>query len=142
MNKKVLAAVLALGLITSAGYFGSTYVLADDTNPMHSTIVSKIAERFNLNESDVEAVFDAVRDEKQDEMKKTREEKLSQAVADGVITEEQKTLLLTKMEEHQGERQTKADEMKKWFSDNGIDQTKLSTYLRPNFKGMGRHRSV
>lgn len=138
MNKKVLAAVLAIGVIASVGYFGSSYVLADDNNPMHQTLISRIAQKFNLKAADVEAVFEAVRDEKQDEMKAKREEKLSQAVKDGVITEAQKTTLLAKMEEHMGERQQNREEMQSWFREQGIDETKLRDYLRPEGKGEGR----
>lgn len=137
MNKKTLAVVLALGVIASVGYFGVNQVSAADNNPMHQNLISKIAQKFNLKESDVEAVFDAVRDEKRDEMKKSREEKLTQAVKDGVITEAQKTLLLSKFDEHLEERGEKREEMQKWFSDNGIDQTKLRDYLRPIGRGRG-----
>lgn len=142
MNKKVLAAVLALGIIASVGYFGNSYVLADSDNPMHETLVSKIAQKFNLKEADVEAVFEAVRDERQDEMKKEREDKLSQAVTDGVITEAQKTEILTKMQEHMGERQANRTEMQNWFKEKGIDETKLRDYLRPEGQGHGEGRGM
>ncbi|MEK7168822.1 MAG: hypothetical protein AAB778_02315 [Patescibacteria group bacterium] len=72
MKKQTLALVLALGVIASVGYFGNNYVLAGDTNPMHDSLITKIAQRFNLKEADVEAVFEAVRDEKREEMKKNR----------------------------------------------------------------------
>lgn len=135
MNKKTLAVVLALGVIASVGYFGTSTVLAEDNNPIHQNLVSKIAQKFNLKETDVQAVFDAVRDEKRDEMKKLKEEKLSQAVKDGVITEAQKTLILAKMDEKIENRKANREEMQKWFSDNGIDQQKLRDYLKPVGKG-------
>lgn len=142
MNKKLLATILTLGVITSVGYFGTNYVLADYDNPMHDSIVSKIAEKFNLNEADVEAVFESVRDERQDEMKKEREENLSNAVSDGVITESQKQDLLSKMEDHSGERQTNRSEIQKWFEDNNVDETKLREYLRPEGRGMREGRGM
>ena len=138
MNKKVLAAVLALGIIASVGYFGSSLVLADDENPVHQTLITRIAQKFNLKEADVEAVFEAVRDERQEEMKAKKEEKLSQAVSDGVITEAQKTAILAKMQEHMGERQQNREEMQSWFKEQGIDETKLRDYLRPEGRGDGR----
>lgn len=140
MNRKVLAAVLALGVIASVGYFGGNYVMAGDTNPMHESLVTKIAQKFNLKEADVEAVFEAVRDEKQEEMKSQRVEKLSQAVSDGVITEAQKETLLAKMEEHVGERRENREEMQNWYKEQGIDETKLREYMRPVGKGMGEGR--
>ena len=138
MNRKVLAAVLALGIIASVGYFGSNYVLADDENPMHQTLISRIAEKFNLKESDVEAVFEAVRDEKHEEMKAEREKRLSQAVSDGVITEAQKMAILSKMNENISERRGNREEMQNFFKEQGIDQTKLRDYLRPEAKGNKR----
>lgn len=138
MNKKVLAAVLALGIIASVGYFGSNYVLADDENPMHQTLISRIAEKFNLKESDVEAVFEAVRDEKHEEMKAEREKRLTQAVSDGVITESQKVAILSKMNTNVAERKGNREEMQNFFMEQGIDQTKLRDYLRPEAKGNNR----
>lgn len=142
MKKQTLAIVLALGVIASVGYFGSSYVLASDTNPMHDSLVTKIAEKFNLKEADVEAVFEAVRDERHEEMKSKRAEKLSQAVSDGVITEAQKEMLLAKMEEHIGEKQANRAEMQNWYKDQGIDETKLREYLRPEGKGDRKGRGM
>lgn len=138
MNRKILATVLALGVIASVGYFGTTSVLADNDNPMHQTLITRIAEKFNLKESDVEAVFEAVRDEKREEMKKNKEERLSQAVTDGVITEAQKQAILSKMNENMEERQANREEMQAWFKSQGIDETKLHNYLKPEGKGRGR----
>ena len=142
ITKQTLAIVLALGVIVSVGYFGGSYVMAGDTNPMHDSLITKIAQRFNLKEADVEAVFESVRDERQEEMKANRQEKLSQAVKDGVITEAQKTTLLAKMEEHIGERRENREEMQNWFKSQGIDETKLREYMRPVGKGNGEGRGM
>jgi len=136
MNKKILLSVLTLGIIISLAGYGVKNVLADDENNLSATIVARIAQKFNLKEEDVQAVFEAVRDERRAEMQKTREEKLSRAVSDGVITEAQKTALLTKMEEHKGERMQNREEMQKWFTEQGIDETKLRDYL--GFGGQGK----
>jgi len=135
-NKKLIAVILALGIFASVGYFGTSYVVASENAPGYSTLVTRLSQRFNLSESDIKAVFDAVRDEKMEARKAELSKRLSQAVSDGVITEAQKSALLTKMQEHQAERKENREEMKKWFSDNGIDQSKLAKYLR--FAG-GKH---
>lgn len=132
MNKQVLASVLALGVIVSVGYFGSSYVLASEGRP-HDNLVQAIAQKFNLNESDVEAVFTAVRDEKVEEMNLKREEKLNQAVQDGVISESQKSALLQKMQEQYNNREKDRELMQEWFKSQGIDELKLREYL-----GFGR----
>lgn len=142
ISKRTLAIVLALGVIASVGYFGGSYVMAGDTNPMHDSLITKIAQRFNLKEADVEAVFEAVRDEKREEMKVNREEKLTLAVKDGVITEAQKNTLLAKMEEHIGERRENREEMQNWFKSQGIDESKLREYMRPVGKGNGEGRGM
>lgn len=140
MNKKLLATILALGIIASVGYLGTSYVLANENSPVYGTLVSRIAQKFNLKESDVEAVFTAVRDERQAEMKIQKDEKLSQAVSDGVITEAQKTALITKMDKNHNERAKNREEMQKWISDQRIDETKLRGYL--GFGGMGRRMGM
>lgn len=132
MNKKTLATLLALGVITAGGYFGVSAVKADNFSP-HTEIAQKIAEQFNLNEADVQAVFDAVHEERQQEMQESAsrrsEEKLNKAVEDGVLTQEQKDALMQKMQEHSGERQQNREEMQTWFEEQGIDETKLHEYL-------------
>lgn len=138
MSKKLLLTLLVLGVITSVGYFGTSYVLADDDNPVHQTLISRLAQKFNLKESDVEAVFTAVRDERQAQMHQERQERLNQSVKDGVISSSQKDALLAKMQEHMGERQQNRSEMQSWFESQGIDQIKLREYLRPAGKGEGR----
>lgn len=138
MSKRLLTTILTLGVIASVGYFGTNFVLADEENPMHQTLVSRIAQKFNLSETDVKAVFESVRDERLEEMKTEREEKLSQAVSDGILTEVQKQALLSKMEELMGERQQNKEKLRAWFSEQGIDETKLRDYLGPVGRGEGR----
>jgi tRNA A37 N6-isopentenylltransferase MiaA len=135
MKKKLLITLIVLGGLISAGYFGAGVILADDNNP-HETLITRIAQKFNLNESDVEAVFQAVRDERQAEMKKQQEERLNDAINDGVITEAQKNAILTKMQEHQKVRGQNREEMQDWFEEQGIDQSRLRDYL-----GFGGHES-
>lgn len=135
LKKKTLVTLLTLGVLLSSGAFGANAILADEESNPHKTLVTRIAQKFNLKEDEVQAVFDAVRDEKFEEMKKTREDKLSQAVSDGVITEEQKQALLQKMDEHLEDRKTHKEEMQKWFDEQGIDETKLHQYM-----GFGKER--
>lgn len=128
MTKKILITLIVLGGIISAGYFGAGTILAQSSD-QHDTLITRIAQKFNLNQSDVEAVFQTVRDERQVEMKTQKEARLSNAVTDGVITEAQKNTILAKMQEHLGERGQNREEMQTWFAEQGIDHTKLSDYL-------------
>lgn len=54
MNKKVTSTLLILGTLISMGAISSNYSIA------------KLSKEFNLKESDVQAVIDAVRDENLD----------------------------------------------------------------------------
>ena len=73
-------------------------------------------------------------------MQQHKEERLSQAVEDGVISEEQKQALQDKWQEmwqeRQVEREQHREEMQAWFEEQGIDPEALRQY--GGFK-MGMH---
>jgi hypothetical protein len=113
---------------------GVSYVSAQDA--VYPPIVQKIAQRFNLDEADVQAVFDEERDEHHAEMQAKFIEKLDDMVNDGKITTEQKESILDKHEEMQnkmeslksltpGERRVEMKklhgEMKTWAEDQGLE---------------------
>src|SRR5690349_14401657 len=103
MKKQIVVPALAL-VITGAVLMGTLQVSAQegaDMRDVHTTLVQKIAQKFGLKESDVQTVFDEVRSEKQTEMQARFEEKLTQAVKDGKITEAQKTAIIAKHKEMQ-----------------------------------------
>lgn len=54
-----------------------------------NTLVDKIATKFNLNKSDVQAVFDANRAEHRTQVQAKQKERLTQAVKDGKLTQAQ-----------------------------------------------------
>ncbi len=135
-HKQLIAVILALGIIASAGYFGTNYALANENTPGYSTLVQRIAQKFNLKESDVQAVFDSVRDEHKEARHAQLVANLDKAVADGVITDAQKQALLTKMQENHDARVADRTAMQQWLKDQGIDGKKLAKYLMP---GKGRH---
>jgi len=92
--------MLFAGVLT-IGILGATVALAQESL-QHTPIIERLAERFNLNEEDVQEVFNEVHEERQAEMHARFEERLSDAVAEGKITEEQKALIETKHEEIEG----------------------------------------
>jgi hypothetical protein len=133
IRKKVVIPMLTLVTLLTLGVIASNVVSADEAG--HATpLVERIAEKFNLNESDVQAVFDAVHDERFEAMKQAREERLNQAVADNVITEEQKQAILNKQTEMQQERTQDREEMKAFWDSLGVDPAKLGKY-----EMMGHH---
>lgn len=142
MKRIILITLLAVGVLV----LGTSVAKADETSN-YPPIVSKLVERFGLNEAEVKAVFDEQRTERQAEKQAEREEKLSQAVSDGVITEEQKQALISKheemrtnkpekgefkemsKEERQSIREEHRTEMQSWFDSQGIDHKALREYM-------------
>jgi hypothetical protein len=144
--------VLGAGLLTATTAFAQNESTAQD--PMNS-LVQKIADKFNLNKDEVQAVFDESHKERHAEMKAKFEDTLSQYVSEGKITEEQKQKILEKHKEMQSEREANREafrnlsdeerraqmeqkhaELKQWAEENGIELE----YLMPKFgkvHGMG-----
>ena len=146
MKRKVLLSILAAGTVIAAATLSVNSVKADDGN--YRPLVQQIAEKFNLDESEVEAVFEAVHEERMQEMQEKHRERLQEAVNDGVITEDQMNALIAKHEEmhanrvqnRQENREEHSEEMDAWFSENGIDHDALREYMGnemgPKGKGM------
>jgi len=118
MIRKSTIPILAIVTLVLIATVGLNKVKAVD-NTSSLSIVDKLSEKFNLNESDVQTVFDDVHQERLQEMNTLREQKLTEAVEAGTITETQKQALLNKWQELEQE---------------GIDETKLAPYL-----GFGHH---
>ncbi len=68
-----------------------------------TSLVDKIATKFNLNKDDVQKVFDTDRTEHQTEREQRYEDRLTQAVKDGKLTEAQKVKIESKHKELQAE---------------------------------------
>jgi len=153
LKKKVFFPILALAIIGTA-LASSNLVFAQNTNGPDSLITS-IAQKFNLNETDVKSVFEEQRSKHQAERKAAVEQKLTQAVKDGKITEAQKQAILAKVSENQkdkpnfGEfknltpeqRKAKMDEkraeMETWAKQNGLTLETLHSIIGGP-KGFGR----
>ena len=116
-------------------------------NPNKDDLVSKIASRFNLNKDDVQSVFDENRAEHQQERKAKLENRITKAVQNGKLTEDQKAKILAKIDENKAffeslkdmepaERKTALDnhkkEMEAWAKENGI-------HNKWTMPGRGRH---
>lgn len=150
-KSKVLIPSLVLGTVVLVG-MGLVNNASANEETQYPPIVQKIAERFNLNQDEVKQFFDENREEQQEERqleRKTKaEERLVNLVEEGIITEEQKQLLIAKHEEmrleseshreelenlSQEERREKIkehseanrEEMKQWAEENGIDLKEL-----------------
>ncbi len=152
MKKKYL--VYAILPVMAFAIIGAVYAnssAAGFGNPM-SNLVAAIAQRFNLNVSDVQQVFDEQRAqmaeqraEQRTQMEARREQtftaRISQAVTDGKLTQEQADKILAKKaeintqktnlegktkEELRAAMKAQMDSLKQWATDNNIPQEYLS----------------
>lgn len=140
--KKAIAAAGVTAAIAVAGVTGlgvanaATQNNAD--NPM-SSLVSAIAKKFNLKESEVQAVFDENRSQMQTQRETDVKNQITQLVKDGKLTQAQADLITAKRAELQKQREAKRTSttdttendrktareaertaLDKWFSDNNI----------------------
>src|SRR5438045_503397 len=101
MNKKALLTVAAVsvlsgGLVVASNAYAQTPTTGQKSIP---SIASEIADKFHLNTSDVQSVFDNHRQEMQTKRESNYETYLQNLVNSGKITAEQKQLILTKHNE-------------------------------------------
>jgi len=144
MTKKLLIALAIFGVVLFAGMT----VKAQEAN-FHNDLVKKIAEKFNLQESEVKTVFEDFHQEKMAKHQQMMEDKLTQAVKDGKLTEAQKQAILKKHQEmkanHQSlknltpeerreKMQSHKQEMEAWAKENGLT---LETFHEVMGKGPG-----
>ena len=150
----LLVGILAVG--ASAASAAET-----KTNPM-STLVAAIAQKFNLNASDVQKVFDEQHAAMETQMKSERaaqdKTKLAQAVTDGKLTQAQADLITAKKAELEAGRdafraslegktkaevatlmKAQAESLKQWATANNISEQHLRFLGGPGFgNGHGR----
>lgn len=107
---KLLLPVLALTLATAAVVGVSSVSAQSETEP-HQTIIERLAERFGVETSEVQSVFDEVHQERQAEREAQVSERLQAAVDAGDLTAEQMQLILDKMAQM---RQNKPEKPENW----------------------------
>lgn len=142
--KTIAVSLAALGLVTALGV--GTVAAADGQTG--TTLVDKIASRFNLKKEDVQQVFDQQRSEHQQSREQAEAKRLQAAVDAGKLTAEQRDKIVAKRAElktaMESERDSMKDktpaeraalkaafdakraELKQWEADNGIPAGYLS----------------
>lgn len=116
MKKSLLIAGAAttLGLATTLGV--GAYAMGGGSQ--NDGLIAKIAQRFNLNEADVQAVFD---DYKDSEREARISERLQGLIDEGKTTAEQKTLIENKLKEIDTARDQEQKDLEAWAKEKGID---------------------
>ena len=138
-TKKILTLITLATVLTLVGITGVKTIKAQEANGYHP-IIQKLVDRFNLDPTQVEEVFNQEREERHTQMQSRWEERLNQKVADGSLTEAQKQAILDKkakmqanfqnnqnlsIEERRDLKETHQAEMKTWAEENGIDMSQL-----------------
>lgn len=152
-NKIILPTVFALSVLV-IGILATSNAKAQQNYP---TIVTKLAQRFNLKIEDVEEVFDEERDERRAEMFARFSERLDELVSQGKITSAQKETILDKHEEMRDkmdelsglsleERRDKMreihDEFKSWLNQQDLDSLGIGSFGQGFKKGIGMGRMM
>jgi len=150
MNKKYL--LFAIVPVLALAAIGTVYADSTVTNgarPM-ANIVNAIAERFNLDVSDVQVVFNEQKEIKKAEMEQKFTDRINQAVVNSELTQEQANQIIAKKAELETERQNlqngtpkenreiakqHMNELKQWADENNIPLQ----YLSFGKFGGGRH---
>lgn len=148
--------VLIAGAVAGVGLAGITGlgIASAATNSPQDSIIDRIAAKFNLDEEEVAQVFEEERAEREAARQQKVEDRLTQAVEDGKLTEEQKAKTLAKLEELQAVREAWQDKtpeerheakhelhaaLEQWAEDNGIPLEYLHIGVRHHGPGMHLH---
>ncbi|MBP6926519.1 MAG: hypothetical protein KBB70_02355 [Candidatus Pacebacteria bacterium] len=135
-KKRILAgsAIIALGLMFAGATASKAASTTDGVNPM-SNLIHALATKFNLNETEVKAVFDEQRVQMEKEHEQLFTNRLTQAIADGKLTQEQVDKITAKKAELETLRtslegktedekraavKTQMDALKDWATENNI----------------------
>lgn len=160
--KKSIIAGAAIATIGLTGVATTAFAAADTaTDTTKTSLVDKIATKFNLNKDEVQAVFDENREERHAAMEAKRTETLAQLVSDGKLTQAQADHVTSVWEEmktlHDGTSprdmteaqreamKTKMDEFKTWLDEQGLDLHDLGVGMGPGGKGghgRGQHHEA
>lgn len=136
-NKKLISSFIILSLLVGSFFF--VREIKAEENGFHGLMLERLTERFGLNKEEVDQVVQEFREERQMEHRQGLEEKLSQAVEEGKLTEEQKQAWLEKSDQWREERERGREEKMSWFEDNGIDPQEIGD-CQFGFRGSGFKR--
>lgn len=141
-NTKIIT-ILTLG-VAAAGLSLATVNIANAANYGYGNgnkdaMVDELSSKLNVPKDKVQSAMDEIHAERQKQMQSERKANLDKAVTDGVITKDQENAIIAKQDEFhaQGKRQNR-EEMQKWMSDNGINETALHDYMGGAGRGFGR----
>ncbi|MCL4354485.1 hypothetical protein M1349_03380 [Patescibacteria group bacterium] len=158
LKKKIILPVLAVVVLGVGGALVSMQAHAQTNNTPLSGLVQAIAQKFGLDQSQVQSVVDNYRNQQRQKMQQNiqqkEENRLNTLVQQGKITDAQKKAILDEQaklkneyspnsfknltpEQRKQQFQKEQDEINSWAKSQGIDPA----YVMPGF-GMGRFRGM
>ena len=150
MNKYTYLIPVAAIAVSGALLYGSVQAKAATASNWRESLVQTLASKLGVDQSKVQTAFSDIRMERRAEAKSRFEERLSELVTLGKITESQKTAILNKKAELQKEwdadevkREEHRAELTKWADANGIDLSVAGFGMgmgKGDGMGMGRGR--
>ncbi len=117
MKKKLLIAATVATIGLSSIGVGAVSAATDTSSNGRASVVDKLVAKFGLNKSDVQAVFDENRTEREAERLTNLQEKLATAVKDGTLTQKQSDAIVAKYKELQSAREANRDKFEDMTSD-------------------------
>ena len=143
MNKKIILTTAAFALLIPAATITAGKISANQNGTdNHNAMIEKLAEKFNLDQNELFEFFKTQRQQNQEQKQQERQAEfeagLDKAVADGVITSNQKQKLLEKRQENKEDRQQNRELMQQFLEELGINHDDLKPYIggpRGSFKG-------
>lgn len=161
-SKKIILPALALAGLLAVGSLSATTAQAME-NERGLPLIQRIAERFGLNESEVEEVFSQYRVEHHLAMQSRFEEHLALMVEEGKLTQAQADAIIQKHEEMRADhealvtaspeekreyRASQRAEMEAWAAEEGIELPQLRAMgrldgeVKGSGRGLGAHLGV
>ncbi len=145
MNKKTILSIAALTLALSGGFVGINKVYADETTEKFRPMLQRIAERFGLDQTEIETFMIEHRETIREEKRQGMEARINQAAEEGQLTESQKNSLLAKMGEICDGTGERKGELREWAEENGINLRELNIGqfgLGNGSRGIGRSPQI
>lgn len=139
MKKLLASSLVAIAAIAILATSFSVVGAQSDTS-----FAQKIAEKLGISETEAQTALDEIREEKHEAMQEKAEERLSNLVEEGTITEEQKEEILAKKDEVKEELENLSpkerrermkelkEEFKEWAEEEGIE---IPFKMGPNGRG-------
>ncbi|MFW6110203.1 MAG: hypothetical protein ACOC6Q_02135 [Patescibacteria group bacterium] len=126
MNKNLLLIFAAVGVLIAGGMLRTNTAQAEtDNSYLQIPFVQELSQRLGISEEKVTTAMEEVRETR---FQNDRLAQLDEAVADGVITETQKQMILDKQTEQNEQHEQHRNSMISWMEESGIDFEALREY--------------